>query len=236
MSVRAVSMVDPARKLAAEFIGTALLLLAVVGSAWAAAELSPNDAGLRLLQNSLATAAALIAIIIALFTVSGAQINPAVTLANWLLDRSGGSLAVGYVIAQCAGAFAGCVLANVMFGQQAVEVSTLDRGGWTLVLSEAVATFGLVLIVFAAVRSGRTTLLPFAVGAYIGGAYFFTSSTSFANPAVTIARTVTGSFAGIDPASVPGFLLGQVIGVIVAVAVVAFLLPKTAPTRDQAPK
>ena len=231
-----ISVIDPVRKIAAEFIGTAFLLLAVVGSAWAAAELSPNDAGLRLLQNSLATAAALIAIIIALFAVSGAQINPAVTLANWLLDRSGGRLAVGYVIAQCAGAFAGCILANVMFGEPAVEVSTLDRGGWTLILSEAVATFGLVLIIFAAVRSGRTALLPFAVGAYIGGAYFFTSSTSFANPAVTIARTVTGSFAGIDPASVPGFLLGQIIGTVAAVAVVAFLLPKTAPAKDRPAK
>ena len=233
MSLRAASVIDPVRKIAAEFIGTAFLLLAVVGSAWAAAELSPNDAGLRLLQNSLATAAALIAIIIALFTVSGAQINPAVTLANWLLDRSCGRLAIGYVIAQCAGAFAGCVLANVIFGEPAVEVSTLDRGGWTLILSEAVATFGLVLIIFAAVRSGRTALLPFAVGAYIGGAYFFTSSTSFANPAVTIARTVTGSFAGIDPASVPGFLLGQIIGAVAAVAVVVFLLPKTAPAKDR---
>lgn len=235
MSVRAVSIIDPARKLTAEFIGTALLLLAVVGSAWAAAELSPNDAGLRLLQNSLATAAALIAIIIALFTVSGAQINPAVTVASWLLDRSGGRLAVGYVIAQCAGAFAGCVLANVLFSEPATEVSTLDRGGWTLILSEGVATFGLILIIFAAVRSRRTALLPFAVGAYIGGAYFFTSSTSFANPAVTIARTLTGSFAGIDPASVPGFLIGQVIGVIAAVAVVAFLLPRTAPVKDRPP-
>ena len=198
-----------------------------------AAELSPNGAGLRLLQNSVATAAALIAIIIALFPISGAQINPAVTLANWLLTRSGGRLAIGYVIAQCMEAFAGCVLANVMFGEPAVELATLDRGGWTLILSEAVATFGLILIIFAAVRSGRTALLPFAVGAYIGGAYFFTSSTSFTNPAVTIARAVTGSFAGIAPASVPGFLLGQILGALAAVAVVGFLLPRTTPIKDR---
>ena len=134
-----------------------------------AAELSPNGAGLRLLQNSVATAAALIAIIIALFPISGAQINPAVTLANWLLTRSGGRLAIGYVIAQCMEAFAGCVLANVMFGE----------------------------------------------------------------PAITIARAVTGSFAGIAPASVPGFLLGQILGAVAAVAVVGFLLPRTTPIKDR---
>ncbi|HVL28750.1 MAG TPA: aquaporin [Acidimicrobiales bacterium] len=219
---------DIGRRALAEAIGTALLVLAVVGSGIAAARLSPGDAGLQLLQNAAATAAALVAIILAVGPVSGAHLNPVVTLAA----RAFGSLttreAVAYAAAQVGGGAAGAVLANVIFGLTAVDVSSQGRSSAALWSSEVVATFGLLLVIFGVVRSGRTSAAPFAVGAYIGGAYFFTSSTSFANPAVTVARTLSDTFAGIAPASVPAFVLAQVAGAALAIAAIRALYPSMA--------
>jgi arsenate reductase len=214
------------RKLFAEFLGTALLVTAVVGSGIAAQRLSPNDVGLELFENAAATAAALVAIILALGAVSGAHLNPVVTLADRVL---GGHLrwrdTTGYIVAQIAGGLAGVALANLMFGLPAVELSTKARSAGHLWLSESMATFGLLLVIFGVVRSRRASTAPFAVGAYIGAAYFFTSSTSFANPAVTIARTLTNTFSGIKPSSAPMFIVFEIIGGAIAVAVIVILYP-----------
>jgi arsenate reductase len=217
-----------ARRLVAEFIGTALLLAAVVGSGIAAQRLSPNDVGLQLLENAAATAAALVAIILAVGPVSGAHLNPAVTLADWILGGVTRRLAAGYLVAQVLGASVGTVLANLMFGLAAVDISSKARTGPGLWLAEVVATFGLLLVIFGVVRSGRTAVVPFAVGAYIAGAYWFTASTSFANPAVTIARELSNTFAGISPGSVPGFLVAQLAGAGLAVVTIRFLYPDIA--------
>ncbi len=209
----------------AEALGTGLLVVAVVGSGIAAARLSPGDAGLQLLENAAATAAALVAIILALGPVSGAHLNPVVTLA----DRVQGGLdtreAGAYVVAQFLGGAAGTIVANLMFSLPAVELSGQARGSAGLWLSEVVATFGLLVVVFGVVRSGRVAMAPLAVGAYIGGAYFFTSSTSFANPAVTAARALSDTFAGIAPGSVPAFIAAQIAGAALAVATTRFLYP-----------
>jgi arsenate reductase len=221
------------RKLFAEFLGTALLVTAVVGSGIAAQRLSPNDVGLELFENAAATAAALVAIILALGPVSGAQLNPVVTLADRLL---GGRLrwrdTTAYIVAQIAGGLAGVALANLMFGFPAVELSTKARSAGHLWLSESVATFGLLLVIFGVVRSLRASAAPFAVGAYIGAAYFFTSSTSFANPAVTIARTLTNTFSGIKPSSAPMFILFEVVGGAIAVAAILILYPTIRSVAD----
>lgn len=221
------------RRLVAEGLGTGLLLIAVVGSGIAAEELSPGDVGLQLLQNAAATAAALVAIILALGPVSGAHLNPVVTLA----DRAYGGLsnfeAAAYIVMQFAGAAVGVVVANLMFALPAIELSTKSRSSGGLWLAEVVATFGLLLVIFGVVRSGRTAMAPLAVGAYIGGAYFFTSSTSFANPAVTAARTLSDTFAGIAPASVPAFITAQLVGAGLAVVVTRFLYPAVAGVADQ---
>ncbi|MDQ3353985.1 MAG: aquaporin family protein [Actinomycetota bacterium] len=220
--------VDLARRALAELLGTALLLIAVVGSGIAAASLSPDDVGLQLFENAAATAAALVAIILAVGPVSGAHLNPVVTLA----DRAFGGLdtrsAAVYIGAQVVGGLIGTVVANLMFSLPPVELSTTVRSGGGLWLAEVVATFGLLLVIFGVVRSGRTTAAPFAVGAYIGGAYFFTASTSFANPAVTIARTLSDTFAGITPASAPAFVAAQLVGAVLAVAAVRVLYPAIA--------
>jgi arsenate reductase len=219
---------DLARRALAELLGTALLLIAVVGSGIAAASLSPDDVGLQLFENAVATAAALVAIILALGPVSGAHLNPVVTLA----DRAFGGLdtrtAAVYIGAQLVGGLLGTVVANLMFSLPPVELSTTVRSGGGLWLAEVVATFGLLLVIFGVVRSGRTSAAPFAVGAYIGGAYFFTASTSFANPAVTVARTLSDTFAGIAPASAPAFVVAQVVGAALAVATVRMLYPAIA--------
>ena len=216
------------RRVVAEFVGTALLLIAVVGSGIAAQRLSPGDPGLQLLENSIATAAALVAIILAVGAVSGAHLNPVVTLA----DRSFGGLgtreASAYCGAQVAGAVVGTIVANLMFELPAVELSEKARSGGGLFLGEVVATFGLLLVVFGLVRSGRTALAPFAVAGWIACAYFATSSTSFANPAVTIGRSLTDTFAGIEPASVSVFVLFQLVGAALAVVVVRVLYPTMA--------
>jgi glycerol uptake facilitator-like aquaporin len=216
------------RRVVAELVGTALLLIAVVGSGIAAQRLSPGDTGLQLLENAAATAAALIAIILAVGAVSGAHLNPLVTLA----DRAFGGLttreAGAYCGAQVAGAVLGTIVANLMFELPAVEISERSRSGGGLWLAEVVATFGLLLVIFGLARSGRSSMAPFAVGAWIGGAYFFTSSTSFANPAVTVGRALTDTFAGIAPASAPAFVVAQVGGAVLAVVVIRILYPQIA--------
>jgi len=209
----------------AEFIGTALLLIAVVGSGIAAARLSPNDVGLQLLENAAATAAALVAIILAVGPVSGAHLNPVVSLAERFFGGFGTVQAAAYILAQLAGGVAGVVVANLMFELPAIQISTTVRSSPGLWLAEVVATFGLLLVIFGGARSGRGPVAPFAVGAYIGGAYFFTSSTSFANPAVTLARTLSDTFAGITPSSAPGFVVFQLLGALVAIASIRFLYP-----------
>ncbi|MFF0718652.1 aquaporin [Micromonospora sp. NPDC003816] len=234
------------RRASAEFTGTALLVTAVVGSGIAATRLSPTDVGLQLLENAVATALALGALILMFGPVSGAHFNPVVSAVDWWLGRrSGTGLTLrglaAYVCAQVTGAVAGAVLAALMFGLPPVTWSHTDRTGGNLWLAEVVATAGLVLLVFALARSGRTTVAPAAVGAYIGSAYWFTSSTSFANPAVTIGRAFTDTFAGIAPASVPGFVAAQLVGGLVAVAALAAWYPHAAdavvvphPTRESA--
>jgi len=218
------------RRALAEGLGTAFLVMAVVGSGIAASRLSPDDAGLQLLQNSTATALALGALILTFGPVSGAHLNPVVSAADWWLGRrhrtglTGRDLG-GYVAAQTAGAIAGSILANAMFGLAPVAWSTTGRAAGHLWLGEVVATTGLLLLIFALVRSGRASVAPAAVGAYIGAAYWFTSSTSFANPAVTIGRAFTDTFAGIAPGSVPGYVAAQVAGLVVGVGLILALYP-----------
>jgi glycerol uptake facilitator-like aquaporin len=206
----------------AEFVGTAFLLAVVVGSGIMATRLS-DDVGVQLLANSAATAAALIALILALGPVSGAHFNPVVTLADVWFKGLPRREVLPYVGAQVSGAFVGVVIANLMFELPAVELSTTTRSGTGVWLAEVVATLGLLLVIFGVVRSGRSSAAPFAVGAYIGAAYWFTSSTSFANPAVTIGRMFTDTFAGIAPSSDPAFLVAQLVGLVVAVALIGVL-------------
>jgi glycerol uptake facilitator-like aquaporin len=206
----------------AEAVGTGLLVLAVVGSGIAASRLS-DDIGLQLLINAVATAGALVAIILALGPVSGAHLNPAVTLADRVAGGLGNVEAGVYCGAQVAGGAAGAVLANLMFSLPPVELSTQARTSGALWLSEVVATFGLLLVILGVARSARPHAAPYAVAAYIGGAYFFTSSTSFANPAVTVARTLSDTFAGIRPASVPAFVTAQLVGAALAIGLGRFL-------------
>lgn len=219
-------------RLAAELVGTAFLLASVVGSGIMAEQLT-DDVGLQLLINAVATAGVLTALILALGSASGAHFNPAVTLA----DRAFGGIdtltAIGYVVVQCVGAVLGVIVANLMFDLPAIEWSTKARDGGDLWLAEVVATLGLLLVIFGVVRSGRAGLAAFAVGGYIGGAYFFTSSTSFANPAVTLARTLSDTFAGIDPSSVPPFLVAQLVGTCAAVAVIALIYPRIGEFADR---
>ncbi|WP_115788427.1 aquaporin [Arthrobacter silvisoli] len=216
-----------ARRAAAEFTGTAFLVMAVVGSGVMASRLSPDDVGLQLLQNSLATGAALVALIVALQPVS-ASFNPVVTLVERALGVVDTRTAAGLIVAQFAGGLAGTVVANLMFGLPATEFSTHERTGAGLWLGEVVATVGLLLVVFGTLRTGRADRVAFAVGGYIAAAYWFTSSTSFANPAVTIARTVTDSFAGIAPSSAPVFILAQLLGGAVGFFLVRLLYPTPA--------
>jgi arsenate reductase len=220
------------RRCLAEGIGTGFLVAVVVGSGIAAQRLSPGDVGLQLLENAAATAAGLVALILALGPVSGAHFNPVVTLADRAFGGLGTADALAYVASQVAGGCAGTVIANVMFGEAAFQLSEEVRRGGGVWTAEVVATVGLLLVIFGVVRSGRATAAPFAVGAYIGAAYFFTSSTSFANPAVTVARTLSDTFAGIAPASAPGFVLAQLVGLGVAIALIAALYPDAAEAAD----
>jgi glycerol uptake facilitator-like aquaporin len=219
------------RRLLAEYVGTMLLVVAVVGSGIMAAALSPHDVGVQLLENSIATMLALAVLILVLGPVSGAHFNPVVTAADWWLHRrdpDGTSLpeAAGYVGVQLIGAISGSIVANLMFARPAVSWSATARTAPHLWIGETVATAGLILLIVALVRTHRTAYAPAAVGAYIGAAYWFTSSTSFANPAVTIARAFTDTFAGISPASVPGFVAFQIVGAAVGLAIAVALYPK----------
>jgi arsenate reductase len=216
---------DLARRASAEAVGTALLVAVVVGSGIAAQRLSPNDTGLELLENALATGAGLVALILAFGSVSGAHFNPVVTLADRMLGGTTTRDGCWYVVAQIVGACVGCMVANVMFNLAAINVSTHTRSSGALWFSEAIATFGLLIVIFGVVRAGRAGLAPFAVGAYITAAYWFTSSTSFANPAVTIGRTLSNTFAGIEPSSVPMFVVMQIVGGLVAVFAARFWYP-----------
>lgn len=219
-----------ARRASAELAGTALLVAAVIGSGIAATRLSPHDAGLQLLENAIATALALGALILTFGPVSGAHFNPIVSATDWWSSRRTRSgltsrdLAA-YATAQTIGAIGGAVLANLMFDLPAVTRANPVRSGGHLWLAETAATFGLVLLIAALTRSGRTSTAPAAVGAYIGAAYWWTSSTSFANPAVTIGRMFSDTFAGIAPASVPGFIAAQILGGILALAASAWWFP-----------
>jgi glycerol uptake facilitator-like aquaporin len=221
-----------ARRLVGEALGTALLLATVVGSGIMAERLS-EDPGLQLLQNTAATAGVLVALILALGPASGAHFNPAVTLADRVFGGIDTRTAVAYVAAQVTGAVAGAVAANLIFDLPAVEWSTTERSAGHLWFAEGVATLGLLLVVFGVVRSGRSSVAAFAVGGYIAGAYYFTSSTSFANPAVTIGRAFSDTFAGIDPASAPMFVLAQLTGAALAVGLVAVIYPDVGAVADR---
>lgn len=225
----------PARLLA-EFLGTALLVAVVVGSGIAAQQLSPNDVGLQLLENSTATVFGLGVLILWFGPVSGAHFNPVVSIADWFLGRrSGAGLTLpevgAYVIAQIVGGIGGAVLANVMF-EVDTHISTHHRASGGHLVGEIVATAGLVALIFALVRSERGAIAAPAVGAYIGAAYWFTSSTSFANPAVTIGRIFSDTFAGIAPASVLPFIGMQLIGLIVGLALTLVLYPDAGRKAD----
>ena len=235
------SDVPLARRAAAEFAGTGMLVAVVVGSGIMAARLSPHDIGLELLENSLATAAGLAVIVLVAGPVSGAHLNPVISVADWALGRRSGAGLRGrdlaaYLPAQVAGAIGGTVVANLMFALPAATWSVKDRSAAHLWLGEAVATAGLVLVVFALTRTGRSGLAPAAVAGWIGAAYWATSSTSFANPAVTIARAFTDTFTGIAPGSVPGFVAAQAVGAAAgAVLVLVFYPARPVPAAEPTP-
>jgi glycerol uptake facilitator-like aquaporin len=216
---------DLARRLAAEALGTGLLIVAVIGSGIMASRLSPSDVGLQLFENAAATAGALIGLILMFGAVSGAHFNPLVTLVDRSFKAISTRETVLYIAAQIAGGCLGAVVANLMFELPAVDWATKTRSTGALWLSEVVASVGLLLVIHGCVRTGRASVVPFAVGAWIGGAYFFTSSTSFANPAVTIARTLSDSFAGIKPSSAPMFIVMQLVGAAVAIVLIRFFYP-----------
>ncbi len=216
---------DLTRRLAAEALGSALLLVAVVGSGIMASRLSPDDRGLQLLESAAATGAALAGVILMFGAVSGAHLNPAVTLVDRLLGSIGARDAALYVVAQTVGAGAGTLVANAMFERPVLELATTTRSSGALWLSEVVATVGLLLLIHGCGRGGRARAVPFAVGAWIAGAYWFTSSTGFANPAVTVARMLSDSFAGIEPASVPMFVAMQIAGAVLAGGLIRLLYP-----------
>lgn len=203
-----------------------MLVVAVIGSGIMASRLSPADVGLQLLENAAATAGALIGLILMFGAVSGAHFNPVVTL----VDRLSGTISTRdtacYIGAQTVGGCVGTLIANLMFGLDAINISHRQRSSGALWLSEVVATIGLLLVIHGCVRGGRADAVPFAVGAWIGGAYWFTSSTSFANPAVTIARTLSDSFAGIKPSSAPMFIAMQLLGAALAHGLITFLHPR----------
>jgi glycerol uptake facilitator-like aquaporin len=216
---------DLSRRCVGEALGTALLIIAVIGSGIMATELSPDDVGLQLLENAIATGGALVALILTFGSVSGAHFNPIVT---WT-ERSFGLLdtptAIAATISQIVGGCVGSMAANMMFDLPVVNFSTKDRSAGNLLFSEAIAAFGLLIVIFGIVRSGKGAAVPYAVGGWITGAYWFTSSTSFANPAVTVARMLSDSFAGIKPSSAPMFIVMQLVGMVAAGFVIRFLWP-----------
>ncbi|HEY3610452.1 MAG TPA: MIP/aquaporin family protein [Pseudonocardiaceae bacterium] len=213
------------RKLVAEYLGSLLLAALVIGSGVAAQQLSPHYTGLQLTENAAATAVGLFAIILMFGPVSGGHFNPVVSVVDAALGGLSWRHALAYLPVQVAGCISGAALANLMFGASAVSISTKDRATLPHGLSEVIATAGLILLIFALVRSGRADKAPAAVGAYIGAAYWFTSSTSFANPAITIGRMFSNSFAGIAPSSAPLFIAAQVLGGALALLLVRALYP-----------
>jgi arsenate reductase len=213
------------RRLLAELLGSAFLAALVIGSGIAAQTLSPGDTGLQLFENAAATAAGLFAIILMFGPVSGGHFNPVVSFADARLGGIAWRDAAAYAPAQIAGCVLGAVVANGMFSLAAVSISTHHRASPAHLFSEVIATGGLVLVIFALARSRKTSMTPAAVGAYIGAAYFFTSSASFANPAITVGRMFSNTFAGIAPASVPGFVVAQLLGGACAVLAVFVLYP-----------
>ena len=217
-----------ARRLLAEYLGSALLAALVIGSGIAAAQLS-DDAGLQLLENAAATAAGLFAIILIFGPVSGAHFNPVVSLVDAAFGGISRRDALAYIPAQIAGCISGAVVANAMFSLSAISISTHHRASPAHLFAEVIATSGLILVIFALVRSGRAATAPAAVGAYIGAAYWFTSSTSFANPAISIGRIFSDTFAGIAPASVPAFIVAQLLGGAAAYGLVRTLYPDLGP-------
>ncbi len=219
------------RRLLAEFLGSAFLAAVVIGSGIAATQLSPGAVGLELLENAIATAAGLYVIILMFGPVSGAHFNPVVSFVDAAFGGLSWRQACAYLPAQVAGCSAGAVVANLMFSKAAMSISAHHRATPAHFLSEVVATLGLVLVIFALARSGRGHVAPAAVGAYIGAAYFFTSSTSFANPAIAIGRMLSNTFAGIAPSSVPAFVAAEVIGGALAWVVVKLLYPGVTPAE-----
>jgi glycerol uptake facilitator-like aquaporin len=219
------------RRLTAEFLGSGFLAAVVVGSGIAAQRLSPAATGLELLENATATAAGLFTIILMFGPISGAHLNPVVSMVDAVFGGLRWRDAVAYVPAQVAGCVGGSVLSNVMFGLGAVIISTKHRASAPHFVSEVVATLGLLFVIFALARTGRGRSAPAAVGAYIGAAYFFTSSTSFANPAITIGRMFSDTFAGIAPSSVPIFISAQLLGGLFAIVAIRALYPGVTPDK-----
>jgi arsenate reductase len=219
------------RRLLAELLGSTFLAAIVIGSGIAAQQLSPGDTGLQLFENAAVTAAGLYAIILMFGPVSGAHFNPVVSF----VDAAFGGLrwrdAASYLPAQVAGCVGGAALANLMFSRAAISISTKHRASGGHFLAEIVATLGLLLVIFSLARTDRSRSAPAAVGAYIGAAYFFTSSTSFANPAITVGRMFSNSFAGIAPSSAPVFIAAEVVGGLVAIAVIKILYPRVTPAE-----
>ena len=213
------------RVLLSEFVGTMFLLIGVMGSGIMAERLSPSDTGIQLLQNAAATTGVLIAIISIFGTIS-ADFNPAVTVAAWRLGHRQRNEIIPIIIVQIIGGCTGTVLSNIMFDLDWFQLSEKTRSGANLWLAEVIATLGLLLIVFSLLRTKRSNNIPYVVGAYIGGAYYFTSSTSFANPAVSVARMLSDTFAGIEPSSAPMFVLMQIVGLVLAVWIIKYLFPK----------
>jgi arsenate reductase len=217
------------RRVAAEFLGSGFLAAVVIGSGIAAQRLSPGETGLELLENAAATAAGLFAIILMFGPVSGGHFNPVVSFVDAAFGGLSWRDAAAYLSAQVAGCTGGAVAANLMFALPAVSISAKHRATPAHFLSEVIATLGLLLVIFSLSRSGRGRTAPAAVGAYIGAAYWFTSSTSFANPAITVGRMFSATFAGIAPSSVPSFIGAQIIGGVLAVGVVKALYPAITP-------
>jgi arsenate reductase len=218
-----------ARRLLAELLGSAFLAALVIGSGIAAQQLSPNDIGLELLENALATAAGLFAIILMFGPISGGHFNPVVSFVDAHFGGISRRDALAYLPAQITGCILGAITANLMFSLTAISISTHHRASPAHCFSEIIATLGLILVIFALARTRRTTITPAAVGAYIGAAYFFTSSASFANPAITIGRMFSDTFAGIAPSSVPAYVIAQAIGGLVAVLALLPLYPDVTP-------
>jgi glycerol uptake facilitator-like aquaporin len=220
-----------ARRLLAELLGSALLAALVIGSGIAAQTLSPNDVGLQLFENAAATAAGLFTIILMFGPVSGGHFNPVVSLADASFGGINWRDALAYIPVQVVGCILGAITANVMFSLAAISISTHHRASPAHLFSEAIATAGLLLVIFSLARTKRAHTIPAAVGAYIGAAYFFTSSASFANPAITVGRSFSNTFAGIAPASVPGYVAAQLLGGACALLLLRVLYPGVTPAE-----